>query len=770
VTAVGRLLRRKAWRDLRHRRAQLIAVAVTVGCGLALFASTYDAYRNLETSYRRAYDQLAFADLWVTGGDSGAVADQATRDPHVTAVETRIEADVPLQIGGKRLQGRVASIPVGRQPDVNRLLLSHGRYPDQPDEVVLEQHAADTFHLGVGDTVGVVVGGTPTQVRIAGVAASAEYLWLARSRDDIVTVPDDFAVVFAPEPLAQQMAPGGPRQVVLTVDSTASLRHLRAVADDAGATDVYDQAHQPSSSTLQIDIAGFGEMALMFPVLFLSAAGLAVYVLLGRVVQQDRPVIGALTANGVSRRVVMRHYATHAFAAVLAGAIPGLVVGSLLGGVLTGVYTSELHIPITATQLRPMTPLIGLAFALVTAGIVAVGPARAAARVLPAEALRPPTPPAGAGRTHLERLLPIALPTGARMAVRNLGRRPTRALGTAVGVALAAIVVVAAAGMRDSMASAVDRQFSTVDSRDLTAVLSRPADAAAVADLASIDGVEVAEAADLAQVQLAAGDATSAVELQLLEPRTAMHGFDHRWDGGLVVSSRTAHQLGVGIGDDLELRGADAAGRLPLVQISDEPLGDTAYLDLPTWRELGGPAPRAVSLRGADGADLDAIHAALDSRPGVVAVVDHAALAAAVDDLLGLFAAVIWIMVGFGLVLAIALVFNAIAVNVGERTTELATLRAAGIDRRRLHRWVLLETSTVVALALLPGLLVGRAVCGQLLSAVDTSAFHIDRSIDATTWLWVAALVLGASALAHLPAWRRVDRMDLAAVVRERQS
>ena len=47
-----RLLRRKVLRDLRRRRSQIAAVAVTVFLGILLFAANHDAARNLDASYR----------------------------------------------------------------------------------------------------------------------------------------------------------------------------------------------------------------------------------------------------------------------------------------------------------------------------------------------------------------------------------------------------------------------------------------------------------------------------------------------------------------------------------------------------------------------------------------------------------------------------------------------------------------------------------------------------------------------------------------------
>jgi predicted lysophospholipase L1 biosynthesis ABC-type transport system permease subunit len=53
----------KTLRDLRASLAQSIALIVIVMLGVASFAATVAAYRDLDTSYNRTYDELLFADV-----------------------------------------------------------------------------------------------------------------------------------------------------------------------------------------------------------------------------------------------------------------------------------------------------------------------------------------------------------------------------------------------------------------------------------------------------------------------------------------------------------------------------------------------------------------------------------------------------------------------------------------------------------------------------------------------------------------------------------
>ena len=89
--------------------------------------------------------------------------------------------------------------------------------------------------------------------------------------------------------------------------------------------------------------------------MFLTAAALATYVLLSRMVLAQRPQIGLLLAVGFARRRVFGHYLAFGIATGLLGALIGAVLGLALAGIITRVYTGVIDIPVTVIELRPLT-------------------------------------------------------------------------------------------------------------------------------------------------------------------------------------------------------------------------------------------------------------------------------------------------------------------------------------------------------------------------------------------------------------------------------
>jgi putative ABC transport system permease protein len=107
VSVIGTMVRR----DLRTRAGQVIAMAATIFLGVLLFGASYDAFLNLEASYDSLYQQTGFADFTVSGTSTGTFVDRAATENGVETVETRHVAEIPLEIDGHRLLGRVVGVP-----------------------------------------------------------------------------------------------------------------------------------------------------------------------------------------------------------------------------------------------------------------------------------------------------------------------------------------------------------------------------------------------------------------------------------------------------------------------------------------------------------------------------------------------------------------------------------------------------------------------------------------------------------------------------------
>lgn len=777
-----------------RQRWQFLAVGITVVIGVMMFSATYDSYLNLTASYEQTYDRLAFADTTVTGGDED-LPDTLAALPGVATVTVRHTADLPITLGENTLRGRLVGTPADGQPDVNKIDVQEGSYLSTSGDfdAVAEVHVARTFELQIGDTF-TVVAGPGQDVEIVGIAASAEYIWPAASTQEIFPDPEQFGVFFVDEALVAQLPPSvSARETLVLYDDDVDTEDVDAAVHDAAtaadATGIITQADHPSNSTLQLDVEGFRAMAIAFPILFLAAAGMAVYVLLTRIVFAQRSIIGTMRASGMSARELRRHYLSFGLWIGAIGAIVGVLVGLVFGALMTEIYTGFLDIPDTVVVIRPLTIIGGLLFGIVAGTLSALVPARAAYKIEPAEAMRGAAPLMSGGKSWLERVIPplSKLPVRTRMTMRGMGRSKRRSLSTVLGVVFALVLVLASGGMIDSIVNMVEKQFEVVFIQDASVLASESVSTNLIDEVGASPGVDRSEPVAGFSASVTANDETLATTLQGFEAGTKMHGWTNPSgslpSSGMLAGAGIVDKLSVSVGDRLtiDLPTHDVSIELEIVELVDEPMGIPLYASnhviTEALREAGVADPEALMAEPTvttvmtlfdPSLDRTYVISQLEGINSVLAVQDARSLYNTVQQFLGLFYAFTGIMLAFGAVMAFSLMFNTISVNIAERSTEFATLKASGMSDRTIGWMIVGENLFLTIIGLVPGIILGVWAASAFMGLFSNDSFNMSLMMSPWTVVVAALSMVAVALLSMIPGVRSVKRLDIGAVVRER--
>lgn len=777
-------LRKKLRRDLGRQKAQFVAVTITVFLGITMFGATYDSFQNLEASYAQTATEFTFANLTVVGGDVTQFAAEQTDHLSVEVVSTRTVADLPFRLGETKLLGRVVGIPE-TGPVVNEVLVLEGSGLTGPDSVLMEEHLANHFDITPGDTFEIQTASGWTVVRVTGLIASPEYIWPAASRQEIITTPDNFGVVFATETAARALSGDGPNEALLYYaggeENAALSESLTADAYSLGALEVFTRAEQPSNAALEEDLKGFEELGLFFPILFLTAAAMAAYVMITRLVHAQRPQIGILLANGFTKRQVLRHYLGYGLVPGLIGSIPGAIAGVLLARVITGVYTDFISVPITVIRFYPLTLFAAIFLGLLATVVAALAPALSASRLSPAESMRGSTPP-GKGRASLaERLLPPLrqLPIRWRMTLRGIERNTRRTIYTVIGVVLSLTLILVSWGMLDTIETLLERQFVEIQKEDARVYFSAPAGPTDLATLRNIEGVAGVEPSLELPVAIEAQGKRYETFLVAVDKDTEMRAFFTGRNtattlptDGMLAAIGVANHLDLEPGDPVSVTvgGIDLELETQISDIIDEPLGSMVYVSDSYAEELAGfplPATSAL-LTYEEGASSSEVRNQIVELPQVAAFEDANAIYNIAKDFMGLFYVFIGVMLAFGAAMAFALIFNTMSVNIAERSREVATLLAVGTKRSMISRLITTENLLVAAIGIPLGLIVGYLTSAAAMASFQSDMFRFELYVRPLTFVWSALAILIVALISQWPGLRAVRRMDIAQVVKER--
>lgn len=782
------VLDRKLLRDLWHLRGQMTAVAIIVACGVATVVTlraTYDSLRLSQTMYYRDY---RFADVFASLSRAPeALARHVALIPGVSTVQTRVVAHVALAVPGlaEPAVGRLVSIPERGRPLLNDLHLRAGRWVEagRRDEVISSEAFADANHLRVGDTLGAVINGRWQTLRVVGIALSPEYVyqlapgWL---------FPDDrrFGVLWVGrDGLAGAFdLRGAFNNLTLALAPGADARDVIALLDPMlgayGGLGAYSRDDQISNRFITDELAQLRVSGTITPAIFLGVAAFLLNVVLARLVTTQRQQVGVLKAFGCGNLAVGGHYVKLVLVVLLAGCVAGIASGLWLGAKLTALYGDFYHFPVLRFAVRPGAVALATGVTFVAALLGTLSAVRRAVVLPPAEAMRPEPPPrfrqGPLERLGFHRLLsPVA-----RIALRNLERRPGRALLTALGIGLGFAVIIVGRYSLDAIRQMADFEFNVRERQDASVVFSNPRPERVRYDLARLPGVLRAEPFRMVSVRLRSGHRARRTAIEGLEPNGELRRVMD-WRGrpvplspdGLLLTAKLAEILHVGPGDIVRVEvqeGARRAGALPVAGLVDEPLGTAAYMDAAALhRFLREDRTVSGAYLAVDPFDAPALYAALKRIPAVAGVtVREAALQSFEDTLARSHNVSTMFLIGFASLIAFGMVYNAARIALSERARELASTRVLGFTRAETSRMLLGEQGTLLLLALPLGFLLGYGGAALLTLAFDTELYRLPFVMKAGTFVYATVVVGLAATISALAVRRRIDRLDLVAVLK----
>ncbi len=786
-----RMIDRKLARDAWRVKTQALAIALLIGCAVAMAVLSFAVLASLERTRDAYYDRYRFAHVWASLTRAPlALETSLAAIPGIAAVETRVVADVTLVIEGlaEPAVGRLVSIPDRTEPRLDALHLREGRLPayERPNEVLVSEAFALARHIAPGDHLEAILGSRLQRLDIVGIALSPEYVY---SLPAGALFPDDerFGVMWmrrAGLEAAFDMK-GAFNDVSLALESAASepdvIARVDRLLESYGGLGAYGRRDQVSAFFVANEFSQLRTMGTVVPAIFLGVAAFLLSIVLSRLVETEREEIATLKALGYANRTVGWHYVKLVLIIVTLGAAMGVAAGFRLGLGMTRMYVQFFHFP----NLEFVVPATVVIVSITLAALACLGgvldAVRRAVTLRPAEAMRPKAPPLFrpllVDRLGLERLLSQS----ARMVLRHLEREPVRAGLTALGIAGAMGLLIAGQFSLDSFDFMADVQFRLEQREDTALTFRNPRSSRALHEIQRLPGVIQAEPYRAVAVRLRAAHRSKLVAITALSAASTLHRvLDDRIRpvtlpaDGLVLSDKLAERLAVARGDSVRvevLEGGRPIRHAVVADVSEQFVGTGAYMELAALHRL---LREGDSVSGAfletDPLHEGALFAELKRTPSIASVtIKRAALRSFRETIQEHLAIMITSNVIFAGIMVFGVVYNSARISLSERARDLASLRVLGFTRAEISTILLGELGVITVLALPLGCAVGRGLASILAWLLDTELYRIPFVIDRATYAMAALVVIVATIASSLVVRRRLDHLDLVAVLKTRE-
>jgi putative ABC transport system permease protein len=707
-----------------------------------------------------------------------------------------------------------------------------GRQPRDASEAALDQSAADEAGLGLGDTLKLASVERVVAYRIVGLTRLGAASWGGASIAGLI-LPEAQRITDKRGEFDQILiAAAGVSEEML------KQRVQQRLADPSLLVETARENAERNSDQIRDDLGFLRIALLVFAFVALFVGAFLIFNTFSITVAQRIKEFGMLRTLGAGRGQILTSVVVEALAIGVLGAFLGLVGGYAIAVGLNALFVAiGIDLPTTALVTKDRTIVVSLLIGIGVTLVSSLAPALRATRVPPIAALQALELPqsrrrgivlaalavllgvaglalvlaglfGGAGGGTAAQLLgagavavllgvslfsprlvrPLASLAGrpletlrrltGRLARENTQRNPSRTAVTAaalmIGLAVVAFVTVFAAGIKSSIATAVDESFQgelvLQNSDGFSPISPRAAGVAR-----GVPGVELVSTLRATQAKLVDGgnervsalarDAGAVIDVDWTEggPETLRTLSDDE----VVVDKSLASDSGLQIGDQVGF--LTQIGAKPRLRIVGE-YEDKAEL-------LGGAivTPRLMAtafdqrddvldfVKLAPGASAGKVQAgliaAMDRDFPVVEVRNQQELKENQEEQINRLLGLIYALLALAVIVSLFGIANTLALSIHERTRELGMLRAIGMSRRQVRTMIRYEAVITALIGALLGMVIGVVFAALIAQPLEDEGFALSYPIGTLILLLVFAAVAGV--LAAIAPARRASRLDV---------
>ncbi len=572
-------------------------------------------------------------------------------------------------------------------------------------------------------------------------------------------------------------------QLAAAKEQLAAVQEAQAIPEVK--TYVYDRSTLPEYS-------GYGENAdrmraigRVFPVIFFLVAALISLTSMTRMVEEQRMAIGTMKALGYGKMTIAKKYIGYALLATVGGSIFGFLVGEKILPYII-IYAYEilyLHIPKILVPYNWYYAFIasGISIVCITAATFFACYKELTAQ--PAVLMRPPSPKVGK-RVLLERIGIIwnHLNFSWKSSVRNLMRYKKRFFMTIFGISGCMALMLVGFGLKDSIFEITQLQYKEIQVYDGVAYLkddvTEEEKEALHQDLKKDSDIEQYMDTRMKTVTLVNGKKErDTVECVLKDQENLsdyVHFRDRKTgetyeldDSGVILTEKTAHLLGVEVGDTIEIKDEDQGNiKVKISAICENYMGHYIYMTPAYYEKVHGEVPEYNSVLystpdGYSTSDMKKVGQKIIDEDAVLSISYIFDIQDQLDDMLKSLNLVIVVLIISAGMLAFVVLYNLNTINITERQRELATLKVLGFYDPEVAAYVYRENMVLTLLGAVVGCVLGKVLHLFIIETVEVDSVMFGRVINGSSFWYALAFTVAFSLCINGLMYFKLKKIDM---------
>jgi putative ABC transport system permease protein len=700
------------WRNIlraaRKNWGAYIGASCIIAFGVLIYIGMMDAIYNLKDQLNLYYQQSNMAEVFAdVKAFPQTKLDDLETIPGIDTAYGRLTQEARVLIGN---QTEIVSVRLMAYSKSDRLNFIHIT-PEKKltrDDIYLGNKMLKAYNYSVGEPLQLLIKGRVVNFKLAGFCHSAEYIYVTPPSGGRVPDPELYDIACVDKDYLEELMgmPGYVNELGFTLEPGYTFEDVRYELMEHlkqyGVKSLYDRTDQTSYDFVEGEVNTQVVLGSFFMILFMSISVFMLYVVLKKIIDQDRRMIGTMKAFGFHTGELMLGYIKQGVGIGLLGAVLAGVLAIPFGNVMFSRYSVYYNLPNAVFHFYWKTRIIGTLVSVLTSIFAVCTGIRSIAKITPAEAMRL-SEPAAARIIKFPQWINRRLYVMHKIGLRSMVRSPFRTFVIVLAIAFPFGVSSALLSFEGVLDQAFMNQFTKVQIYDLQIFLDNYVPyAKAEAAGAQLEGVVKSESVTSIGVQLKKDNLIQYAILMGMDSDSELYKimdwgkvFYRPTDDGIILSKTLADKLRVKEGDFIEVYNAllaPVAIQIPINRVIYDSFGGGCYLSAKgISKYFNTNMISDMILLKVQSGKLDHVKEQVLKTSRVTNMVDNDRIRRSYREQIK---ATVEMMTMFAVATAICgmiLINNILMINVRERRVEYGTLMILGITAKEFRNMIFFE-------------------------------------------------------------------------------
>ena len=800
------MLFKKMIRDILKNKSQFITIFLM--CFLAIFAfSGIHAYMDgMKAAADEYYENQNLQDLWLTSENfSEEKLSKIKETSNVIDAERyiRLKANVlgcekyTNSSDGKPVADLVFECNFIESNNINKMYLIEGEsFSKDKSGLWLDYYLAKNIGIKIGDEVELSIEGSTFKEKVAGLIEAPDHVYSIKDESNVFPTHTDFGIAylsvneFPKEYIYQKVidkmnveknAIEDKEKFIYTaipdfnindylvfpfaivdVDDTSKLDETKTTIknDIEGIVAVTTRDEDISYAGYKSEYEEGETYSGVFSGLFVFISILSVVTTMNRFVRKERTQIGTLKALGFKCSRITLMYVSYGLVISTFAGILGIILGNaILGEFFIKEEMEFYEIPYYHIVTMPIVYYVTLGIVAVITFVTYLS-CRKVLKEPAAQAIRIEIPKVKVntnGFTTKGKFNKLSLST--KWNLRDIARSKGRTIMALAGIAGCTMLIVTALGMRDSINSYIDWEFSTINHFEYKLSLAEDYTEKQYSDIIQEYGNQTSQTVG---VEFKNNDKMVVKQLTVNDTDDILQVTDHNKkpfkmnDDGLFVTEKMSELYNLRVGDSIEwhIIGSDKWHTSKVSGINRDPQFQQfnctrKYYD--TLKEEYKPDSVYTNK------DLSQIK----EIPGVSIIQSISKLRAGMTSMLGMMYMLITILITVSSILAVVIIYNLGILSFGEKEYQFATLKVLGFADKKIKEIFTKQNIWITICAIILAIPLGNFMTDFIFKNATGDTYDFSADINISSFVISAICIFTVSYIVNKFLAKKVRKIDM---------